>query len=103
MMRHDFVRQKDSMQCGVAALSMVCRHFGADYTPEFVSDYCHATNQGVSMKGLSDAASQLGLKSEAGRLTTEQLMRCPLPSIVLWNQNHFVVLNKISSNGKKFL
>lgn len=27
-----FQRQLDSMQCGVAALTMVCRHFGADYT-----------------------------------------------------------------------
>lgn len=44
MRRKDFVRQKDSMQCGVAALAMVCRHFGADYSLDFISGFCHATN-----------------------------------------------------------
>lgn len=51
-----FQRQLDSMQCGVAALTMVCRHFGADYTLDFIGQYCHATTEGVSMLGISQAA-----------------------------------------------
>ncbi|MDE5975016.1 MAG: ABC transporter, partial [Muribaculaceae bacterium] len=33
----DFVRQRDAMQCGGAALTMVCRHFGARYSLDFVA------------------------------------------------------------------
>ena len=42
-MSFKFVRQKDSMQCGVAALSMVCRHFGIEYSLRFLDSLCHAT------------------------------------------------------------
>ncbi|MDE5810609.1 MAG: hypothetical protein K2H59_10090 [Muribaculaceae bacterium] len=30
------IRQKDSMQCGVACLAMICRHFGAEYSLDFL-------------------------------------------------------------------
>ena len=58
------IRQKDAMQCGVACLAMICRHFGAEYSLEFLDRYCHATTEGVSMKGIKDAAERLGLVVE---------------------------------------
>lgn len=82
MKRRDFVKQKDSMQCGVASLAMVCRCFGVSYSTEFISEFCHTTNQGVSLKGISDAASKLGLESVAGKLTVEQLIECQFPTIL---------------------
>ncbi len=90
------------MQCGVAALTMVCRHFGARYSIDFVSKFCHATSEGVSLKGINDAAERLGFKTCAGRLTPEDLASAPLPAILHWNQNHFVVLHKVSRRGRKF-
>ncbi|MDE6576869.1 MAG: peptidase domain-containing ABC transporter, partial [Muribaculaceae bacterium] len=98
----EFVKQRDSMQCGVAALTMVCRHFGARYSIDFVSKFCHATSEGVSLKGINDAAERLGFKTCAGRLTPEDLASAPLPAILHWNQNHFVVLHKVSRRGRKF-
>ena len=53
-MRHsDYVRQKDSMQCGVACLAMVCRILGEPYSLEFLTGFCHATTEGVSLKGMN--------------------------------------------------
>ena len=53
-MRHsDYVRQKDTMQCGVACLAMVCRILGARYSLEFLTDFCHATTEGVLLKGMN--------------------------------------------------
>ena len=97
-----FQRQLDSMQCGVAALTMVCRHFGADYTLDFIGQYCHATTEGVSMLGISQAANTLGLDTMAAKVTISQLSEAPLPCILHWNQNHFVVLHRISRNGRRF-
>lgn len=86
------VRQKDSMQCGVACLAMICSHFGADYSIDFLSRYCHATTEGVSMKGIKDVAEKLGLDAEGGKLSVDELVEAPMPCILHWNQNHFVVL-----------
>ena len=45
MRTRDFVRQKDSMQCGVACLATVCRILGAQYSLEFLTGFCHATTE----------------------------------------------------------
>lgn len=90
------------MQCGVAALTMVCRHFGARYSLDFVSKFCHATTEGVSLKGISDAAERLGLETCGARVSPSQLAAAPLPAILHWNQNHFVVLRKVSRSGRRF-
>lgn len=66
-MRFPFVKQKDSMQCGVAALAMVCRHFGMPYSTAFLDTLCSPTAEGVSMLGISRAATELGLDNVSGR------------------------------------
>ena len=95
------VKQHDSMQCGVACLQMVSRYFGREYSLHFLSDICFATNEGVSMLGISEAANEIGLHSVCTRATAEELSDVSLPCILHWNQNHFVVLYKVKK-GKKF-
>ena len=89
------------MQCGVACLQMVSRYFGREYSLHFLSDICFATNEGVSMLGISEAANEIGLHSVCTRATVEELSNVSLPCILHWNQNHFVVLYKVK-RGKKF-
>ena len=31
-----WVKQHDSMQCGVACLAMICRHYGKEYSLEYL-------------------------------------------------------------------
>ena len=53
MRQRDYIRQKDTMQCGVACLAMVRRILGAQYSLEFLTNFCHATTEGVSLKGMN--------------------------------------------------
>lgn len=94
--------QHDAMLCGITCLRMVCSHYGVEYSSKYLSRLCFATNEGVSLLGMSDAAERLGLHTVCGRLGLEQLRTVPLPCILHWNQNHFVVLYRISKNGKKY-
>lgn len=95
-------RQHDSMECGIACLRMVCRYYGAEYSSEYLSHLCFATHEGVSLLGMSEAAERLGLDTVCGRLGLEQLRTVPLPCILHWNQNHFVVLYRIGKSGRKY-
>lgn len=88
-------RQHDSMQCGIACLQMVCAHYGREYSLQELSGICFATTEGVSMLGISEAASKLGLHTVCGKTDIEGLCTAHLPCILHWNQNHFVVLYKI--------
>lgn len=90
--------QHDSMQCGVACLKMICEYYGRTYSFDFLNHYCFATTEGVSLLGISEAAGKLGLHTLAGRVVLKQLAEAPLPCILHWNQNHFVVLYKVKKN-----
>lgn len=93
--------QHDSMQCGIACLQMICKYFGRDYTLSALSKHCFATTEGVSLLGISEAADTLGLHTLSSRATVDELAENPLPAILHWNQNHFVVLYKVKK-GRKF-
>ncbi len=94
--------QHDAMQCGVTCLRMVCRHYGREYSLEYLSGLCFATAEGVSLLGISEAAGRLGLHTVCGRVSLDDLAKAPLPCILHWNQNHFVVLYKTGRGGRKF-
>jgi ATP-binding cassette subfamily B protein len=89
------------MQCGITCLAMICKHYGKEFSIETLSRYCFATTEGVSLLGISEAANKLGLHSVCGRVSMEQMKEAPLPCILHWNQNHFVVLYK-QKRGRKF-
>ena len=89
------------MQCGIACLQMVCKYFGREYSLDSLSKLCFATAEGVSLLGINEAANTLGLHTTCARATTMVLGEVPLPCILHWNQNHFVVLYKVKK-GKKF-
>ena len=95
------LHQHDSMQCGIACIQMVCKYFGREYSLDSLSKLCFATTEGVSLLGINEAANSLGLNTACAKATTTALCGAPLPCILHWNQNHFVVLYKIKK-GKKF-
>ena len=93
--------QKDQMDCGPACLSMVASVFGKRYPLGYLREHSFITREGVSVLGIKEAANKIGLKGLAAKITLEKLIeKAPLPCILHWNQNHFVVLCGIK---KKFL
>jgi len=89
--------QLDSMDCGPTCLRMIAKHYGRSYTLQTLRERSFITREGVSMLGISDAAESIGMHTQGVRITLEQLMNdAPLPCILHWNQNHFVVLYKVS-------
>ena len=101
--RFPYVKQKDSMQCGIACLAMICNYWGRAYSIDTLSKYCFATTNGVSMLGISEAAMELGFTTTAKCLNLKQLSDVQVPCILHWNQNHFVVLYKVKGNKKFYI
>lgn len=89
-------QQLDSMDCGPSCLRMIAKYYGRSYTLQNLRERSFITRQGVSMLGISDAAESIGFRTQGVRINTEQLIQdVPLPCILHWNQNHFVVLYDI--------
>lgn len=103
MARFPFQKQYDTMQCGITCLQMICRYLGNSYSLNELEQYCPATIEGVSMLGISETANNIGLHTVCGQVSIEQLYNAPLPCILHWEQNHFVVLYKIKRKKKFYI
>lgn len=89
-------QQLDSMDCGPSCLRMIAKYYGRSYSLQNLRERSFITRQGVSMLGISDAAESIGFRTQGVRISLEQLIEdVPLPCILHWNQNHFVVLYAI--------
>ena len=89
-------RQRDAMDCGPSCLAMIAKHYGQQADKEQLRKICSLGKDGVSLLGISKAAEEIGFKTIGGRLSFDTLTsEVPLPCIIHWNQNHFVVVYKI--------
>lgn len=99
MKRFLFTRQFDQMDCGPACIRMVSKYHGKDYPLSYLRTLSHLSREGVSVAGIRDALKQIGIYSASFEMTIEQLReKCPLPAILHWEQNHFVVLYDIKQS-----
>ena len=81
------------MDCGPACIRMVASAYGRDYPLSYLRTLAHLTREGVSVSGIRSALKEIGMDSATFEMTVEQLRtNCPLPAILHWEQNHFVVL-----------
>ena len=54
----------------------------------------------MSVAGIRDSLTAIGMNSATFEMSLEQLYTdCPLPAILYWDQNHFVVLEKLKGQS----
>lgn len=88
----DHVLQIDEMDCGAASLGMICRHFGRKVSLTRIRQLCHTSTDGTSLKAICRAATELGLAARALKVSLRNLPQMPLPAIIHWEGNHWMVL-----------
>ena len=88
--------QHDVMDCGPTCLRMVAAFYGRHYSLEGLREKSFITREGVSMLGISEAAEKIGFRSICVQVGFEKLKETPLPCIIHWNQQHFVVVYKLT-------
>lgn len=96
-----FFKQMDSKDCGPTCLQMIAKYHGKSIRLADLRKWCHLDREGVSLRGLAIAAEQIGYRTLSVKLPFEasgnsaSLIDIPLPAILHWNHNHFVVAYKI--------
>ena len=91
--------QLNTADCGPTCLKMIAKFYGRSFSLKLLEEKAFITREGVSMLGLSEAAEAIGFRTAGVRITLQQLKEdVPLPCILHWNQNHFVVCYKIKKD-----
>ncbi|MCB9335469.1 MAG: peptidase domain-containing ABC transporter [Flavobacteriales bacterium] len=94
-----YYRQPDQMTCGATCLRMVAKHYGKSISLPKLKQLTETTREGASLKGLAEAAEQIGFRTLGVKINFQKLEEeAPLPCIVHWRQQHFVVVYKIKKN-----
>jgi ATP-binding cassette, subfamily B, bacterial len=97
-----FYKQRDAMDCGPTCLMMVAAFYGKYYPLPYLRQHCYISRDGVSALGIMEGAEAIGLKPLTVKVTYDQnlddgcLMNAPLPCVAHWNQNHFIVVHKVT-------
>ena len=96
-MSFPFYQQPDHMDCGPTCLRMVAKYHGRPVALEKLRALSETTRSGSDLHNIAAGAEAigfrtLGVKVALSKLITEQ----PLPCVLHWNSNHFVVLHKIT-------
>ncbi len=92
-------RQLDLMDCGPASLKIITKHYGKDVEMEELRRLSGVGREGVAMGGLIQASSSLKMDSMGVQIPFKDFSeKIPLPCIVHWKNNHYVVVYKIDKN-----
>lgn len=95
-----FVPQMEMAECGAACLAMVLGHHGHHVPLPEMRKSCGVSRDGASALNIIRAAESHGLAGTGRRIEeVGGLGRVPLPAILHWNFNHFVVLERIGRHA----
>tara|TARA_Y100000815_G_scaffold239315_1_gene234147 strand:+ start:4896 stop:7097 length:2202 start_codon:yes stop_codon:yes gene_type:complete len=96
-----FYRQIEEKDCGPTCIKMIAEFYGKKFSSSYLRTLSETQRWGTNLANLSDAADQVGLKSLCAGILLNELKQAPLPCIIHWNNNHYVVLFNIKSRRSK--
>ena len=103
-MKYQFVKQHSEEDCGAACLAAISKYYGRTFTLSRIREAVGTGQFGTTLLGLKRGAELLGFNARPVKTSPEFLNRikeAPLPAIIHWKGNHWVVL--YGNKGQKCL
>lgn len=104
MKKFPFYKQPDAKDCGPTCLRIIAKHYKKSIPLQHLRTLSETTREGSGLLGLSNAAENLGFRTLGVKIDFDTLVAdAPLPCIVHWNKNHYVVVYKIDKAEKVYI
>ena len=91
-------KQPDSKDCGPTCIKIIAKYYGKTLNIQTLRELSETTREGSNLLTLSDAAEKIGFRTLGIKISAEKISEAPLPCILHWNNNHYVVLYKITNS-----
>lgn len=96
------VLQMEAVECGAACLAIILAHHGRWIPLEQLRAACGVSRGGSKASNLVAAAGRFGLAAQGFRKEPQTLHQLPMPCIIHWHFNHFVVLEGLKG-GRAYI
>jgi ATP-binding cassette, subfamily B, bacterial len=93
-----FIPQIEVTECGAASLAMVLAHHGHHAPLAELRVACGVSRSGADALAIAKAARAYGLAAQGARVEMEHLRELPVPAILHWDFDHFLVLERVTSS-----
>lgn len=93
-----FIEQMEQSECGLCCLAMIFSYYKSEVPLSELRDRGGGGRDGTNLRTLRDIAQSLGMTGSGHRAAAGQLQHLPLPAILHWRGDHFVVLEKIKED-----
>ena len=94
-MKVPVILQMEMVECGAASLAMVMAYHKKWVPLEQLRSDCGVSRDGSTAKGLLHAARVYGFTAQGYRIEPDKISVLPMPCVIHWNMNHFVVLRRL--------
>lgn len=92
--------QRSAKDCGPVCLKMILDFYKKDIILDSIKKNSSFNElEGTSLLGLSEALFSVGVDNMGVQMTYEFLLYKKLPSVIHWNNDHFIVLYKVKKDS----
>ena len=95
--RFSVVKQINEMDCPAACLTMVCKHYGKDFTMGQIRELANLSTANVTPNAVINGAERMGFSARSYALRFDDLKNVTLPAIVGWEDYHYVVVYRVTA------
>lgn len=93
-----YVEQMQQTECGLCCSAMILRYYKSTEPLSQLREYLDAGRDGIKISQLSNYFKHRGFETHMYKASVENLGKLPTPAIIFWNNEHFVVLEKVDKN-----
>lgn len=96
--RFPFFSQLEANDCGPACIQMIAAYYKKIIPLEQIKEICDISRLGITTLDMIECLKYIGFKTTVVSISLKELQQMPLPAILHWRKEHFVVIHKIDNH-----
>ncbi|MBW9145203.1 peptidase domain-containing ABC transporter [Clostridium sp. CM028] len=93
-----YIEQMQQTECGVCCTAMLLRYYKSNESLSDLRKHLEAGRDGLKISQIKDYFRNRGFETHIYKASISNLSKLPIPAIIFWNNEHFVVLEKITES-----